>query len=38
MRLGRKMIGDRRALTSVQHDVRADYEETIQIQARKADQ
>lgn len=33
MRLGRKLIGDRRALTSVQHDVRAAYEETIGAQA-----
>jgi short-subunit dehydrogenase len=33
IRLGRRLIGDRRALTSVQHDVRADYEETIAIQA-----
>ena len=38
MRLGRKMIGDCRVLTSVQHDVRAAYDEAIQIQARKADQ
>ena len=29
MRLGRKLIGDRRALTSVEHDVRAAYEESI---------
>ena len=33
MRLGRKLIGDRRALTSVQQDVRAAYEETIAAQA-----
>jgi NADP-dependent 3-hydroxy acid dehydrogenase YdfG len=33
MRLGRKLIGDRRALTSVQHDVRAAYEESIAVQA-----
>ena len=33
MRLGRRLIGDRRALTSVQHDVRAAYEETIAAQA-----
>ncbi len=33
MRLGRRLIGDRRALTSVQRDVRAAYEETIAIQA-----
>ena len=38
MRLGRRVIGDRRALTSVEHDVRAAYEETIQSQARKANQ
>jgi short-subunit dehydrogenase len=36
MRLGRKSIGDRRALTSVQHDVRAEYEQAIQTQAREA--
>jgi short-subunit dehydrogenase len=36
MRLGRRAIGDRRALTSVDHDVRAAYEETIQGQARTA--
>jgi len=35
MHLGRKLIGDRRALTSVEHDVRAAYEQTIQIQATK---
>jgi NADP-dependent 3-hydroxy acid dehydrogenase YdfG len=35
MRLGRKLIGDRRALTSVQHEVRAAYEETIAVQAQK---
>jgi short-subunit dehydrogenase len=33
MRLGRRLIGDRRALTSVQDDVRAAYEETIAAQA-----
>lgn len=33
MRLGRRLIGDRRALTSVQQDVRAAYEETIAAQA-----
>jgi len=33
MRLGRKLIGDRRALTSVQPEVRAAYEETIAAQA-----
>jgi len=33
MRLGRRLIGDRRALTSVQHDVRAAYDETIAAQA-----
>jgi short-subunit dehydrogenase len=36
MRLGRKLIGDRRALTSVEHDVRGEYEETIRAQAREA--
>jgi NADP-dependent 3-hydroxy acid dehydrogenase YdfG len=36
MRLGRKLIGDRRALTSVEHDVRASYEESIRAQARGA--
>ena len=36
MRLGRKLIGDRRALTSVEHDVRAAYEESIRTQAREA--
>jgi short-subunit dehydrogenase len=35
MRLGRKLIGDRRALTSVEHDVRAAYEESIRAQARE---
>jgi short-subunit dehydrogenase len=34
MRLGRKVIGDRRALTSVEHDVREAYGETIEAQAR----
>ncbi|MGO4446110.1 SDR family oxidoreductase [Mycobacterium sp. 2YAF39] len=33
MRLGRRLIGDRRALTSVQHDVRSAYEESIASQA-----
>lgn len=33
MRLGRRLIGDRRALTSVQHDVRAAYDEAIAAQA-----
>jgi short-subunit dehydrogenase len=37
MRLGRKLIGDRRALTEVQHDVRAAYDEAIGAQARKAE-
>jgi hypothetical protein len=36
MRLSRKLIGDRRALTSVEHDVRAAYEESIQSQARQS--
>jgi hypothetical protein len=36
MRLGRRLIGDRRALTSVQHEVRAAYEETIALQSRRA--
>ena len=36
MRLGRKMIGDRRALTSVEHDMRDAYEESIRGQAREA--
>jgi hypothetical protein len=35
MRLGRKLIGDRRALTSVRQDVRAAYEESIALQARR---
>ncbi len=35
MRLGRKVIGDRRALSSVQHDVRDAYEKTIEAQARR---
>jgi hypothetical protein len=35
IRLSRKLIGDRRALTSVQHDVRAAYEESIAAQARR---
>ncbi|MBY0286693.1 MAG: SDR family NAD(P)-dependent oxidoreductase [Mycobacteriaceae bacterium] len=35
MRVGRKLIGDRRALTSVQNDVRAADEETIAAQARR---
>jgi short-subunit dehydrogenase len=35
MRLGRKLIGDRRALTSVQEEVRAAYEQTIAAQARR---
>ncbi len=34
MRLGRKVIGDRRALTSVQRDVRDAYDEVIEAQAR----
>jgi short-subunit dehydrogenase len=34
MRLGRKAIGDRRALTSVEHDVREAYDVTIESQAR----
>jgi NADP-dependent 3-hydroxy acid dehydrogenase YdfG len=38
MRLGRKMIGDRRALTSVERDVRDAYEESIRGQARAAKQ
>jgi hypothetical protein len=38
MRLGRKLIGDRRALTSIEHDVRAAYDEAIGAQARKAGQ
>jgi NADP-dependent 3-hydroxy acid dehydrogenase YdfG len=36
MRLGRKLIGDRRALTSIEHDVRAAYDEAIGAQARKS--
>jgi short-subunit dehydrogenase len=35
MRLGRKLIGDRRGLTSVERDVRAAYEQAIDDQARK---
>lgn len=38
MRLGRKLIGDRRALTSVEHDERAAYNEAIGAQTRKANQ
>ena len=38
MRLGRKLIGDRRALTSIEHDVRAAYDEAVGTQARKAEQ
>jgi len=38
MRLGRKLIGDRRALTSVEHDVRDAYEQTIRAQARDGQQ
>ena len=38
MRLGRKLIGDRRALTSIEHDARAAYDEAIGAQARKAGQ
>jgi short-subunit dehydrogenase len=38
MRLGRKLIGDRRALTSIEHDVRAAYDEAIGAQARKPKQ
>jgi len=34
IRLGRKVIGDRRALTSVQHDVRDAYHEAIAAQTR----
>jgi short-subunit dehydrogenase len=37
MSLARKVIGDRRVLTSVAHDVRSAYEEAVQSQARKAD-
>ncbi|TSE02024.1 SDR family oxidoreductase [Skermania sp. ID1734] len=37
MRLGRKLIGDRRALTSIDHSVRGAYERAIEAQARKAD-
>jgi short-subunit dehydrogenase len=36
MRLGRKMIGDRRALTSVQHEVRDSYEQAIRAQVSEA--
>jgi short-subunit dehydrogenase len=35
MRLGRRAIGDRRALTSVVHDVRDDYDRAIEMQARE---
>ncbi|HJT90958.1 MAG TPA: SDR family oxidoreductase [Mycobacterium sp.] len=35
MRLGRKLIGGRRALTSVEHEVRDAYEQTIRAQARE---
>jgi short-subunit dehydrogenase len=38
MRLSRKLIGDRRALTSVEHDVRDAYEQTIRTQAREGRQ
>jgi short-subunit dehydrogenase len=34
MRLGRRLIGDRRALTSVEHDVREAYDRTIEAQSR----
>jgi short-subunit dehydrogenase len=34
MRLGRRLIGDRRALTSVEHDVREAYDQTIEAQSR----
>jgi short-subunit dehydrogenase len=34
MSLGRRVIRDRRALTSVEHDVRGDYEKAIEEQAR----
>lgn len=34
MRLGRRLIGDRRALTSVDHEARGAYEEAIAEQAR----
>jgi short-subunit dehydrogenase len=36
MRLGRRLIGDRRALTSVHHDVRGAYEATIAAQAQQS--
>jgi short-subunit dehydrogenase len=36
MKLGRKLIGDRRALTAVDHDVRRAYEDTISEQAARA--
>jgi hypothetical protein len=34
MRLGRRILGDRRALTEVDHDVRGAYEQAIEEQAR----
>ncbi|RMI35217.1 SDR family oxidoreductase [Nocardia stercoris] len=34
MRLGRRILGDRRALTQVDHDVRGAYEQAIEEQAR----
>lgn len=34
IRLGRRVIGDRRALTSVQHDVRDAYDEAVAAQVR----
>lgn len=35
MRLARRAIGDRRALTSVKHDIRGDYDDAIELQARE---
>jgi short-subunit dehydrogenase len=34
MRLGRRVIRDRRALTSIEHDVRGAYDDAIEAQAR----
>ncbi|WP_034272040.1 SDR family oxidoreductase [Haloechinothrix halophila] len=37
MRLGRRIVGDRRALTSVDHSIRDTYERTVRSQARARD-
>jgi hypothetical protein len=38
MRMGRKLIGDRRGLTLVDHDVRGAYQQAIDAQARRVEQ